>query len=206
MTQYHFLDEAGDAGLDGAAGSSSYFAIAMVQLVERHALPELSVLRRKFHFPDTFEFKYHKTTPAHKAAFFAAIQPLPFRVRAVVVRKAALDRRFKQMTGTVFMVELISQLILRASPLDIGGDTLIIDGATPALRRELRIRLSQDCHALNRSRPFAKIVGGDSRREDELQLADMIVGAVTQSVAGSERQYYQTFAYKVVDLWMLPPQ
>lgn len=206
MTQYHFLDEAGDAGLGGEAGSSSYFALAMVQLVERRPLSELALVRQKFHFPATFEFWYHKTTLAHKTAFFEAIQQLPFRVRAAVVRKADLSERFTQMSGPDFMVELTTQLILRASPLDIGGDVLIIDGATPALRRALRIRLSQACRLMKRPRPFAKIVSGDSRREDELQLADMVVGAVTQFVAGTERRHYQTFADKVVDLWQMPPQ
>jgi hypothetical protein len=111
MTQYHFLDEAGDAGLGGKAGSSKYFALAMTQLVERCPLNELVVVRQKFHFPPTFEFKYHKTTPAHKEAFFEAIQLLPFRVRAVVVKKDLLGGRFAQMEGADFMVELTAQLI-----------------------------------------------------------------------------------------------
>jgi hypothetical protein len=32
MTQYHYLDDSGDPGLGGAAGSSSHFALAMVQV------------------------------------------------------------------------------------------------------------------------------------------------------------------------------
>ena len=31
MTQYFFIDESGDPGLDSGAGSSSHFVVAMVQ-------------------------------------------------------------------------------------------------------------------------------------------------------------------------------
>lgn len=92
MTQYHFLDDSGDPGLRRAAGSSSYFALALVQMPERIALNPLAKIRQVFYLPREFEFNYHKTTAAHKAAFFEAIQPIAFRVRAVVVDKAHLDR------------------------------------------------------------------------------------------------------------------
>jgi len=92
MTQYHFLDDSGDPGLSGAEGSSTHFALAMVQLADSAPLPELATVRRRLHFPPIFEFKYFKSKSKHKAAFFQAIRPVEFRVRAVVVDKSALPR------------------------------------------------------------------------------------------------------------------
>jgi len=201
LTQYYHLDDSGDPGMSGLASSSSHFALAMVQLPDRAPLSELGAIRDKFQLP-AFEFKYQKTTAAHKAAFFKAIQRIPFRVRAVVVDKSGLDERFAAMNGQEFSIEFISLLTLRALELDIANDVLVIDGTTPAFRRALRIKLSEECRKLKRrNRPFKKIISGDSRREDGLQLADMIVGAVRQHVVGIEGGYYKTFESKVVDLW-----
>ena len=47
-------------------------------------------------------------------------------------------------------------------------------------------------------------VSADSSRDDNLQLADMIVGAVRQHIAVGESQYYATFARKVAELWEAP--
>ncbi|HEY84883.1 MAG TPA: DUF3800 domain-containing protein, partial [Chloroflexi bacterium] len=168
MTQYHYLDESGDPGLDIDGGASTHFALVLVQLAKRESLPELVKLRQSRHLPSSFEFKYHKTTAAQKTAFFKAIQNIPFRVRGVVINKANVNRDIKQMSGQDLVTHFITQLTLRASPLDIADDILVIDGATPAFRRTLRIKLSAECKEKRRIRPFKKIVGKDSKREDGL--------------------------------------
>lgn len=198
--QYHFLDESGDPGLDDR-GCSSHFALAMVEMTERALLPELAALRKALHLPATLEFKYYKTRAHQKEAFFETVQAIPFRVRAVVIDKSRLEGRFDSMRGQDLMIEFIARLILRAKALDLANDVLIMDGATQALLRALRIRLSRECYRLERVRPFKKIVSGVSNRDDGLQLADMIAGATSHYVVDGEIAYYRTFANKVVDLW-----
>lgn len=201
MTQYHHLDDSGDPGLTGAVGSSSHFALAMVQLPDRQPLPELALVRNMFHLP-AFEFKFQKTTAAQRAVFFESIQEIPFRVRAVVVDKSRLHEPYALKNGQEFAIEFIAGLTLRASELDLANDVLVIDGAPQAFRRALRVRLSEACRqAGRRNRPFKKIVGGDSHQEDGLQLADMIVGAVRRHVQGCDDNSYKTFENKIVDLW-----
>jgi hypothetical protein len=201
VTQYHFLDESGDPGLDGSASSSSHFALAMVQLTERAPLPDLARTRQRLHLPPDFEFKYHKTTLQQKTIFFRSIRSLPFRVRAVVIEKSGLPERFATLSGQDLTVAFIVELTLRASPLDIADDVLVIDAAKRAFLWKLRVRLSQECRRLKRVRSFRTIVGGDSSRDDGLQLADMVVGATRQHIMGIESRYYQTFADKMIDLW-----
>lgn len=201
MTQYHFLDESGDPGLEGQASSSDYFALAIVQLTERAPLPDLAYARQLLHLSPSFEFKYHKTTPEQKAVFFRAIRTLPFRVRAAIIEKSSLPQRFAGLRGQELTIALIVELILRSSPLDIADDILVIDGAKRAFLWTLRVKLSRECRQLRRVRSFGTIVGGDSKRDDGLQLADMVVGAVRQHVMAAESSYYRTFADKVMDLW-----
>jgi len=199
MTQYHFLDESGDPG----PHSNPYFALALVQLAARQPLAEIAAARQALHLLPTFEFKYHKTTPAQREVFFRLVQPLAFRVRASVVEKSRLPPELA-LPGLAFIVEWTARLILRASELDIANDVLVMDGAAPSLRRALRVRLSNECRRQNRARPFAKIIGGDSSRDDGLQLADMVVGAVRQKIVGGDDRFYAPFAPKVTDLWHAP--
>ena len=79
-------------------------------------------------------------------------------------------------------------LALRASPLDIADDVLVIDAAKRAFLWKLRISLSQECRRQRRVRSFRTIVGGDSSRDDGLQLAGMIVGATRQHIMGIDEQ------------------
>jgi hypothetical protein len=200
LTQYHYLDESGDPG----PKSNRYFASALVQLAGHTPLPELAAVRQTLHLSPVFEFKYHATTLVQKELFFRSIQPLAFRVRAAAVDKTRLAPPLAALSGMDFIVEWTTRLILRASELDIANDVLVMDGAVPSLRRAMRIRLSAECHQSGRERPFSKIISADSSRDDNLQLADMIVGAVRQHMAMGESQYYATFARKVVDLWEAP--
>jgi hypothetical protein len=204
VTQYHFLDESGDPGLEGQSGSSDYFVMAMVQLPQRASLTELASVRRLFHLPPDFELKYYRAKPRQKIAFFETMCRIPFRVRAVAIDKSRLSARYARLSGQEFSVEFIVALAMRASELDIAGDFLIVDGATKAFLQALRVRLSQESRWAGRVRPFETIVSGKSSREDGLQLADMVAGAIRQYVAGKEINYYRMFADRVVDLWNVP--
>lgn len=181
--------------------TSTHLVIAVVQLAKREPLPELSVARRLLYLPLTYEFKYHQARPHQKNVFFEQVKYLPFRIRAVVIEKAVIRPKYHMLSGTELLNEFTTQLIVRSSELDIIDDILIIDGAVPSLIQDLRVRLSGVCRQEGRRRPFKKIVSADSDREDGLQLADMVAGAIMQFTKGVDVEFYQTFATKVVDLW-----
>jgi len=204
MTQYHFLDDSGDPGLEGRPGSSSHFVLAMVQLPQRASLPELESVRRMFHLPAAFEFKYYRTKPRQKLAFFEPVSDVPFRIRAVAVHKTKLDRGLSAGSGADLTIKFIVSLTMRSSELDIANDYLVVDGATRAFLQTLRIRFSYESRRLGRVRPFETIVGGRSSSNEELQLADMIAGAVRQYASGEDTTCYRMFAGKIVDLWQIP--
>ena len=204
MTQYFFVDESGDAGLEGQASSSSHFVLAMVQLPERTSFQPLIDLKRALKVSPRFEFKYHISTPAQKDRFFQAILKIPFRVRVAVVDKSCLGVMFNGLPPQDLTIELLVRLTLRASALDIANEVLIIDGATSAFCRNVRIRFSERCKLEKRIRPFKNIIGGDSRREDGLQIADMVAGAVRVHEIGGLSRHYHIVAPYIVDLWKLP--
>ena len=204
MTQYFFVDESGDPGLEGQASSSRYFVLTMVQLPDRASLRPLVYLRKVLHLSSTFEFKYHTASTAQKDHFFKNVLTIPFRVRAAVLEKARINTQWRLLQPSELVMELIISLTLRASQLDIANDVLIIDGATPAFCRHLRVRFSERCKQEKRIRPFKNIIGANSRNEDGLQMADMMAGAIRLHAMNISGEHFNDIAPRVVDLWELP--
>ena len=197
--QYFFVDESGDAGLTDKG--SAYYVVAMVQLPNREHLTELAELRRKLHLPPTFEFHFYKTNLRQKDEFFQAIQPLAFRVRAAALIKSHLPVKFQSLSSAELATTLLVNLTLRASPLDIANDILVLDDAPDYFIQSLRIHFTQAYKQMRRERPFKKIVSSRSKYDDGLQMADMIAGAVRQYIWEDDPIYFQTFSNKVADLW-----
>jgi len=204
MTQYFYVDESGDAGLEGQASSSSHFVITMVQLPDRVPLYPLTNLRNMLNLSHTFEFKYHKTTAAQKDRFFREVLAIPFRVRAVVLEKMRIGSDLRALSPQQLTMELIIRLTLRASELEIANEILIVDGASPEFCRFLRVQFTEVCRHYDRIRPFKKIIGANSRREDGLQVADMFAGAIRLHALGISSEHFQHIARQVVDLWIVP--
>ena len=204
MTQYFFIDESGDPGLEGEAGSSSHFVIAMVQLPERMPLYPLARVRQKLGLSPSFEFKYHKTATAPKDVFFRDVLLIPFRVRTVIVNKMQVSLSWRYLSPQELVTELIIQMTFRASELDIANEVLIIDGATPAFCRKLRVQFTERCKEQKRIRPFKHIIGANSRSEDGLQLADMIAGAIRLHAMGGPAAHFYCISQRIVDRWELP--
>ncbi len=204
MTQYFFVDESGDAGLEGRAGSSSHFVVSMVQLPNRAPLRLLTNLRKTLRLSPAFEFKYHKTAIAPKERFFRDVLSIQFRVRAIVLNKAQLGLGWRILSPQDLTTELIIQLTFRASVLDIANEVLILDGATPAFCRHLRVQFTERCKQQARIRPFKNIIGANSRNEDGLQMADMIAGAIRLHAMGVSSEHFHCISPRIVDLWELP--
>ncbi len=202
MTQYFFVDESGEPGMANAAGSP-YYVMAMAQMPNRERIADLAALRLELHLPPGFEFHFYKLNSAQKELFYQAVQPLAFRVRACVLIKQNIPAHLSGLTGADLTMELLTHLTMRASPLDIANDILVLDGAPESFLKALRLRLSLAYKRLGRERPFKKIVASDSRHDDGLQLADMLAGAIRQYAWANEAGAYQTFARKMVDLWQV---
>ncbi|RIK31684.1 MAG: hypothetical protein DCC56_05740 [Anaerolineae bacterium] len=197
--QYFFVDESGDAGLTNQG--SAYYVVAMVQLPNREPLVQLSALRDELYLSPNFEFHYYKMNSRQKDEFFQAVHPLAFRVRAAALIKSRLPLKSQSMSSTELATSLLVSLTLRASPLDIANDVLVLDSAPDSFVQSLRIQFTQAYQREGRERPFKKIVSSRSKYDDGLQLADMMAGAVRESIWENDSTYFRTFSNKVLDLW-----
>ncbi len=202
--QYFFVDESGDAGLEGQISSSSHFVMAMVQLPERAPIEPLVGLRKTLNVSKNFEFKYHKTKHSQKDRFFHEVLEIPFRVRAVIFDKTQAGFSYNSLSPYELTIELIIGLTMRASELDIANEVLVIDGATPAFCRDVRVEFTKRVKLEKRIRPFKNIIGADSEHEDGLQLADMIAGALRVHATNGYSGHFQMILPRIVDLWEIP--
>jgi len=201
MTQYFFVDESGDAGLNNKG--SAYYVVAMVQLSNREPVAELASLRRELNLSPNFEFHFYKMNSRQKDDFFQAIRPFSFRVRAATLIKSHIPLEYRELGSVELATQLLVSLTLRASHLDIANDILVLDDAPDSFLQSLRIQFTQAYKQADRDRPFKKIVSSNSKYDDGLQLADMIAGAVRQYVWEDDPAYFQTFSNKIVDLWQV---
>lgn len=204
MINYHYLDESGDPGINLSGTSSSHFVLAMVEWPTQEDIPELVAMRRKLNLPSDYEFKYQRSRQNLKQFFFTNVRSLPFQVRAIVLDKATAPPDFLFLSGSDLTINLFVQMTLHIPEADIRDDILIIDGAMPQFRRDLRRQLSQAYHSTGRKRLFKKIIGRKSHRNDGLQLADMMAGAIRQHVTGKDSAYFYLIQNKVVDLHRIP--
>lgn len=184
-------------------GASRYLAVAIVELRSRGPIPQLAATRSRLHLPDDFEFKYHGSKLKQRDAFFACLRDLDFAVKAAVIEKDAGLIGWPQLDGEERLVDLAVRLLLRNSSTTPLNGVLVVDGAKSRHLRMLRSRLSGAHRAGAMAGSFDKIVNGDSAREDGLQLADMVVGAIRDSVANQRTQWFSTFSRKVRDLWRI---
>ncbi len=199
MTQYFFVDESGDAGLNNKG--SAYYVVAMAQLPNREPVMELVALREELNLSPNFEFHFYKMNSRQKDEFFQAIRPLSFRVRVATLIKSRTPPEIRDLGSVELATQLLVDLTLRASPLDIANDILVLDDAPDSFIQSMRIHFTQAYKQVKRDRPFKKIVSSKSKYDDGLQIADMIAGAVRQLVWEDDSAYFQTFSNKVVDLW-----
>lgn len=201
MTQYFYVDESGDAGLNNKG--SAYYVVAMIQLSNREPVAELASLRKELNLSPNFEFHFYKMNSRQKDDFFQAIHPFSFRVRAATLIKSHIPLEYRALGSVELAAQLLVSLTLRSSNLDIANDILVLDDAPDSFLQSLRIQFTQAYKQADRDRPFKKIVSSNSKYDDGLQLADMIAGAVRQLVWEDDSAYFQTFSNKVVDLWQV---
>lgn len=201
-----FIDESGDPGFKIGKGSSPVFVIAMVifddMLEAEKASLAIKELRRKLNVADLFEFKFSKTDIRFKNAFFDAIKPFKFRVRAITVTKKIIYSQ-KLRTEKENFYNFIVMQILKQSKTIKKAKLRFDSRGEKALRDELRIYLSQQLDNKNKN-IFSDLKFVDSKQNTLVQLADMVAGAIAASSDGKTKKYLEALkkANKIEDIWV----
>lgn len=173
------IDESGCPGFKLARGSTPYFVVAMIlfqDLIEAETTSKAIGELRKI-LKINPEFKFSKTRADIKDKFFESICQYNFQVRAIVIDKSKIYSPKLRNDTDAFYNYFLKTLMQYNNDI-LKNTSIKIDGSGDkefknALKVYLRQSLGQD-----RIKKFKFI---NSKNDNLIQLADMIVGAIARS-------------------------
>jgi hypothetical protein len=173
------IDESGCPGFKLTKGSTPYFVIGMV-IFENFLQAEITSktiqeLRQLLKIKP--EFKFSKTRPEVKDKFFDSICQHDFEIRALVVDKSRIYSSKLRNDTDAFYNYFLKSLMQNDSNI-LQNASIKIDGnGDKEFKKALSAYLRQSI-GQNKIKKFKFV---DSRNDNLIQLADMIVSAIARS-------------------------
>lgn len=176
-----FLDDSGDAGMKFETGSTRYLVMAACIFRNPADIEEaarvIRACRDDLGRGPRWEFKHAKSSADTRDAFFAAIRPLKFDARAIIIDK---ERLYSEALTTrpKFLQNYAIKMMLTHTRETVRDAKLVIDGKdSKAFRMKNATYFRNE---INRAVPgtIRAVSCEDSVQNPLIQLADMVAGAV----------------------------
>lgn len=180
-----FLDESGDPGMKLQQGSSEYFFVTLVIFEDNEealrADHHIAALREQLRLDASFEFRFNKMNYRLRTRFLREMCGFDFCYYAIALRKGQLTARGFRFSESFYKVACRyaftnAKTVLRDAVvvIDGSGSRVFQRQLVTYLRRGINPRAPGDSH-------IRKIKIEDSHRNNLLQLADMVCGALARS-------------------------
>jgi hypothetical protein len=197
-----FLDESGDPGFKIARGSTPVFVAAMAIFWDTAEAARtgaaIDALRHALGVKP--EFKFNKASGAVRDAFFQAILPFRFAVRAIAVQKERIYSPHLRAEKERFYNFFVKSM-LKFDGGQLENARIIIDGSGDReFRNNLKVYLRRHAAAGAIKEVRFKRSHGDSL----VQLADMCAGAIARSYRQDRptpERWRVMLAPKIRDVW-----
>jgi hypothetical protein len=204
-----FVDESGDPGF--RPGSSAFFTVALVLFEEEDEATacdqRIALLRRELRLAEDYEFRFSHNSRRVRSAFLQAIEPYGFFYTAV-----ALNKGSGQLWGPGFqhphsLYLYVCRLVFENAKQHLRNGTIVVDRSGG---NDFQLRLARYLRQRNSGaeEPLVKKVKvQDSHRNNLLQLADYVVGAVNRRIEGKAEwgEYGRYLAMKELRVQVWPP-
>ena len=179
------IDESGDPGFKLGKGSTRHFVAAMVlfKSFDRAEACSKAIRELRPALGISGEFKFNKTSERVKDAFFEAMKPHDFEVWALVVDKTRIHSENLKRNDERFYNYFVKSLLGCGVPLL--GAKVKIDGSGD---REFKQHLQHYLKRSTKDGAIASVKFADSGKDDLIQLADMVVGAIARSYRADEER------------------
>ncbi|QQR78902.1 MAG: DUF3800 domain-containing protein [Candidatus Moraniibacteriota bacterium] len=180
-----FIDESGDTGLDIARGATRYFSMVLVAFEDREEAQlcdeRIALLRHELGKPPGFEFHFHENSDRIREAFFKAVLPYGFFYYGIVINKGKLFGEGFHNKESFY--KYACGLLFENAKDKLENATVIIDESGRQLfKYQLANYLKRRMNAESVTTRIKKVRMQDSHRNNLVQLADMVAGAVTRSL------------------------
>ena len=201
--QLVFIDDSGDPGFKKGASSSTFVmagAIFIGSEIIDLVSDAIDEYRRSLGWKDTHEFKFRTASKRIKLEFLKIISRYAFDVYAVYVDKERYPNAF-QLADSENLYHWATKELLSIMPLD--NASVRIDGkytkrhklkVKTYIRRELNTGSDKKVLDFNTS---------DSRRDNLIQLADIVVGSINRSFQKDKTdsdEYIEIIKDKIIKL------
>lgn len=206
--QLVFIDDSGDPGFKGGTNSSNLVMAGAVFIDPEEATrvnEAISAFRKALGWNSNYEFKFRKNSKIIKARFLELANQYNFEVYAVYVDKTKYPTSF-QLSDHKKLYDWTVKELLKIIPM---SDAQVkIDGS---LSREHKLKIKSEIRKEINATEYKikEIQPQDSAKDNLIQLADMIVGAINRSFQPNKTDaevYIQIIRHKIKGLKLLDLQ
>lgn len=197
------IDESGDAGFKLSRGSTPHFVVAMVIFDDFKEAERTSAIieAARVSLRIKPEFKFNKCSVQVKDGFFAAVASCKFSVRALVVDKSKIYSDNLRENKDRFYNFFVKSLLQHDNDILAGARVKIDGSGDREFKRELAAYLKRESEA-------GKIISvkfAESHRDNLIQLADMVAGAIARSYREGDRnehdRWRKMLGGKIQNVW-----
>lgn len=197
-----FIDESGDPGFKISKGSSPIFVVSLVafKTADNAILAQDAIARVAEHHGIKTEFKFSQSRPEIRDAFFIALKPIDFCVRAIVIEKAKIYSTHLRTDKEAFYQYFVKTMLKFDNGL-LDNAKVIIDGSgDQSFKRELSSYLKRHTGP----RAIRDVRFSNSKNDRLVQLADMCTGAIARSFRENRHdadRWRGMLGNKIEDIW-----
>lgn len=198
------IDECGDAGFKLAKGSTPYFVVAMVIFrdFKQAELASAAITDARVRLKVKQEFKFSKSHANIRDEFFKAAAPYEYGVRALVVDKEKIYSPHLREEKDQFYSYFVKQLMKYDNDVLTGAKVKIDGSGDREFKRELGAYLRRHLKG-----KIKDVKMEESHRNNLIQLADMVAGAIGRSYRTDDRNDPRRWlnqlraTKKIEDIW-----
>jgi hypothetical protein len=197
-----FIDESGDPGFKLARGSTAVFVAVLVAFkeVDQARACQAAIDATATRLRITGEFKFSKSRPEVRDAFFNAVLNFDFRLRAIVVKKELIFSPHLRTKKEAFYSFFVKSMLRFDGGL-LKHATVVIDGSGD---REFRRKLGAYLRHHLEPGQLKRVSFSNSANDRLVQLADMCTGAIARSYKPDRTdalQWRGMLRPKIDDVW-----
>jgi len=196
-----FVDESGDVGLKEA--SSKYFHVVLVVFPDREEAQRcdsrINTLRAELGFPPEVELKFNRLSRSKRISIIERVAHDNWFFWAITINKAQLYGEGFRFSGSFY--KYVTRLVFTNASSYLLDAKVVIDGrGSRRFRQELAAYLRRQVN-VERSHHISTVKLQDSRKNNLLQLADLVVGALGRRyrIGKSDRNdYWQLIRHRCI--------
>jgi hypothetical protein len=196
------IDESGCAGFKLSKGSTAYFIIGMIIFesfdVAQHTSLAIENLRLSLGVKP--EFKFSKLSDKYRDIFFDEIANFDFKIQVLVVNKLAVYNDHFKTDKNSFYHYFVKNLIKYDDGILVNASIKIDGSGDKDFKKTLQSYLRKELTP-GKVKKFRFV---DSKRDNLIQLADMIVGAIARSYKADKEdpmRWKEKITNKIIKIW-----